>query len=66
MKNGSKDYMSEDELLDYFTQIAIGLKHCHDRKVLHRNLKSENIFVSKRGMLKIGDFGIASAIVHKK
>ncbi|XP_067419163.1 serine/threonine-protein kinase Nek5 [Emydura macquarii macquarii] len=50
----------EDQILDWFVQISLGLKHIHDRKVLHRDIKAQNIFLSNNGMVaKLGDFGIA-------
>ena len=42
------------------------MKHCHDKKVLHRDLKSGNIFVTKRGIMKLGDFGIARVLSNTK
>ncbi|XP_060237432.1 serine/threonine-protein kinase Nek5 [Meriones unguiculatus] len=54
---------SEDQILCWFVQISLGLKHIHDRKVLHRDIKSQNIFLSKNGMVaKLGDFGIARTL----
>nr|KAF6428150.1 NIMA related kinase 5 [Rousettus aegyptiacus] len=51
---------SEDQILSWFVQISLGLKHIHDRKILHRDIKAQNIFLSKNGMVaKLGDFGIA-------
>ncbi|XP_015416091.1 PREDICTED: serine/threonine-protein kinase Nek5 [Myotis davidii] len=51
---------SEDQILSWFVQISLGLKHIHDRKILHRDIKTQNIFLSKNGMVaKLGDFGIA-------
>ena len=29
----------EEEILNYFTQICLALKHCHDRNILHRDIK---------------------------
>ncbi|XP_025929477.1 serine/threonine-protein kinase Nek5 [Apteryx rowi] len=50
----------EDQILDWFVQIALGLKHIHDRKILHRDVKAQNIFLSNNGKVaKLGDFGIA-------
>ena len=37
---GRMNYLSEDQLLDWFTQICLAMKHCHDKKILHRDLKS--------------------------
>ncbi|XP_024120060.1 serine/threonine-protein kinase Nek5 isoform X3 [Oryzias melastigma] len=56
---------SEDQILDLFVQICLGLKHIHDKKVLHRDIKSQNIFLSDGGMkAKLGDFGIARMLNH--
>ncbi|XP_071990589.1 serine/threonine-protein kinase Nek5 isoform X2 [Engystomops pustulosus] len=50
----------EDQILNWFVQISLGLKHIHDRKVLHRDIKAQNIFLANNGTLaKLGDFGIA-------
>ena len=38
------------------------MKHVHDRKILHRDLKSQNIFLTKQGIIKMGDFGIAKVL----
>jgi NIMA (never in mitosis gene a)-related kinase 1/4/5 len=54
--------MSEGQILDFFTQICLGMKHIHDRKVIHRDLKGQNIFLTKKGIVKIGDFGIAKVL----
>uniref|UniRef100_A0A3Q3JH73 non-specific serine/threonine protein kinase n=1 Tax=Monopterus albus TaxID=43700 RepID=A0A3Q3JH73_MONAL len=51
---------SEEQIVDWFVQICLGLKHIHDRKILHRDIKSPNIFLTSGGMkAKLGDFGIA-------
>jgi len=42
--------------------ICLGMKHIHDRKVIHRDLKGQNIFMHGRGFLKIGDLGIAKVL----
>ena len=38
------------------------MKHVHDRKILHRDLKAQNIFLTSKGMVKLGDFGIAKVM----
>ena len=39
------------------------MKHVHDRKVIHRDLKTQNIFLTKEGNVKLGDFGIAKPLM---
>lgn len=55
-------YFSENLILDWFTQICLALKHIHDKKILHRDLKSQNIFLTENGLIKLGDFGIAKCL----
>ena len=52
----------EDKILDWFTQVCLAIKHIHDRKILHRDIKSQNIFLMKDGKVKLGDFGIAKCL----
>ncbi|NWX23231.1 NEK5 kinase, partial [Aegotheles bennettii] len=50
----------ENQILSWFVQISLGLKHIHDKKILHRDVKAQNIFLSNNGKVaKLGDFGIA-------
>ncbi|CAN9501025.1 unnamed protein product [Ophioblennius macclurei] len=52
----------EEQILDWFVQICLALKHVHDRKILHRDIKSQNIFLTKDGTVQLGDFGIARVL----
>jgi serine/threonine protein kinase len=53
---------SENQIVDWFTQICLAVKHIHDRKIMHRDIKSQNIFLTKNGLAKLGDFGIAKCL----
>ena len=61
MKN-IKKYFEESEILDYFIQICLALYHMHSKYILHRDLKSQNIFLTNTGMVKLGDFGISKCL----
>ncbi|KAJ3427344.1 cyclin-dependent kinase c-2 [Anaeramoeba flamelloides] len=43
----------------YIKQLLEGLHFCHSKNVLHRDIKGANLLVSKKGVLKIADFGLA-------
>ncbi|GLI70930.1 hypothetical protein VaNZ11_016024 [Volvox africanus] len=54
--------LSEDTILDWLVQMCLGLKHVHDRKILHRDIKTQNVFMSTGGLLKLGDFGVSKVL----
>ncbi|XP_047674716.1 serine/threonine-protein kinase Nek1 isoform X3 [Tachysurus fulvidraco] len=60
--NNQKGPFPEEQILDWFVQICLALKHVHDRKILHRDIKSQNIFLTKDGTVQLGDFGIARVL----
>ncbi|XP_054576190.1 serine/threonine-protein kinase Nek3 [Eptesicus fuscus] len=49
----------EDMILNWFTQMCLGVNHIHKKHVLHRDIKSKNIFLTQNGQVKLGDFGSA-------
>mmetsp|Transcript_21708 Transcript_21708/g.61757 ORF Transcript_21708/g.61757 Transcript_21708/m.61757 type:complete len:127 (-) Transcript_21708:698-1078(-) len=40
-------------------QLLEGLQHCHQHHIIHRDIKSSNLLLTKEGELKLGDFGLA-------
>lgn len=52
-----------ETIQSYTYQLLAGLEYCHVRGVMHRDLKPQNILISKSGALKIADFGLARAFV---
>ena len=59
-----EDHFTEAEVLDWFVQLVMALHHVHSKKILHRDLKTQNIFITKN-LVKLGDFGIAK-VMHGK
>lgn len=53
--------LNMDQAIDFSIQIASGLEAAHENHVIHRDIKPQNIIVSKNGNLKVTDFGIAKA-----
>jgi NIMA (never in mitosis gene a)-related kinase len=50
---------SEETILDWVTQICLAMKHIHDRKIIHRDIKAQNVFLAKDSSIRLGDFGVA-------
>ncbi|XP_029028214.1 serine/threonine-protein kinase Nek3 isoform X2 [Betta splendens] len=55
-----------DDILKWFAQMCAGAKHIHDKRVLHRDLKTKNIFLTDNGTIKLGDFGSACILNSPK
>ncbi|KAL3598029.1 hypothetical protein D5086_005947 [Populus alba] len=49
-----------DKIKCYMQQLLHGLEHCHNRGILHRDIKGSNLLIDSNGNLKIADFGLAT------
>jgi len=57
------DHFREQDIMTWFVQLCMALQYIHSEKVLHRDLKTSNIFLSGGGSeIKLGDFGISRVL----
>ena len=54
--------MDEADILRYFVQIVSVVSYLHSNHILHRDLKPQNVFLTKMGIVKLGDFGVAKSL----
>ena len=59
-KKGEK--FSEMEICHWFIQICLALEYVHGRRVIHRDLKTQNLFLTGNKTIKVGDFGISKVL----
>ena len=57
-------YFAEDRVMLIFVQIILGLRQMHKQHVLHRDLKSANIFLNSKGGVKLGDLGFSKTLAY--
>ena len=58
----AKGVLPEKEAVDFASQICAGLEYAHKKGIVHKDIKPENILITKESILKITDFGIAKAL----
>merc|ERR1719499_1193934 len=54
--------LAERQIIRWFTEAALALKYMHDKHVLHRDFKSQNLFLTAADRLRVGDFGISKVL----
>ena len=58
--------LREFEILALFLQIVTAVQYLHHNNVIHRDIKTKNIFLNKQGFIKLGDFGISKILDKNK
>ena len=64
--NKNQLFFDENTIWNILIQILFGLKYLHDNKIIHRDLKSANIFMTKNGIVKIGDLNVSKFLNENK
>uniref|UniRef100_A0A1I8G6F9 non-specific serine/threonine protein kinase n=1 Tax=Macrostomum lignano TaxID=282301 RepID=A0A1I8G6F9_9PLAT len=54
--------LPERQIVEWFVQVAMALQYMHERNILHRDLKTQNIFLTRSKIIKVGDLGIARVL----
>eukprot|EP00826_Nyctotherus_ovalis_P063342 TRINITY_DN9282_c0_g1_i12.p2 TRINITY_DN9282_c0_g1~~TRINITY_DN9282_c0_g1_i12.p2 ORF type:complete len:337 (-),score=108.50 TRINITY_DN9282_c0_g1_i12:165-1175(-) len=57
-----KRYLTEKRVWQLFTQVLRGLKALHEQKILHRDIKSPNVFLTRSGYAKLGDLNVSKVL----
>lgn len=66
-KNGYMNaFWPENEVLEIFCQIIMALQSVHQHRILHRDIKSHNVFLTKDMVVKLGDFGVSKVLSTTK
>jgi len=58
----SNKYFPEKIIINWLVQICSALKYLHSKHIIHRDIKPQNIFLSKKGEIKLGDFGVSKTL----
>ena len=62
MRKAKSQPYNETEIMNYFVQLCLSLEYVHGRHILHRDLKSQNVFLTRNNTVKLGDFGISKVL----
>ncbi|WEW58817.1 negative regulator of the PHO system [Emydomyces testavorans] len=58
---GDRGQLDYPTIVSFMQQLLRGIAFCHENRVLHRDLKPQNLLINNKGQLKLADFGLARA-----
>ncbi|KAE8374644.1 kinase-like domain-containing protein [Aspergillus bertholletiae] len=59
--HGNRGQLEPTLIKSFVYQLLRGVAHCHENRILHRDLKPQNLLINTKGQLKLADFGLARA-----
>ncbi|XP_014354513.1 serine/threonine-protein kinase Nek4 isoform X2 [Latimeria chalumnae] len=65
LKEQKGKLLPENQVVEWFVQIAMALQYLHEKHILHRDLKTQNIFLTRTSIIKVGDLGIARVLENQ-
>nr|XP_009940768.1 PREDICTED: serine/threonine-protein kinase Nek4 [Opisthocomus hoazin] len=57
--------LPENQVVEWFVQITMALQYLHEKHILHRDLKTQNVFLTRTNIIKVGDLGIARVLENQ-
>lgn len=60
-KGGERGRLDPATVRSFVYQLLCGIAYCHEKRILHRDLKPQNLLINHKGQLKLADFGLARA-----
>ncbi|XP_006876118.1 PREDICTED: serine/threonine-protein kinase Nek4 [Chrysochloris asiatica] len=65
LKEQKGQLLPESQVVEWFVQIAMALQYLHEKHILHRDLKTQNVFLTRTNIIKVGDLGIARVLENQ-